>query len=344
MNLAVKATGSGRRKPVADFKHIGYSNARLDLPDKIFGKAAFIHDMRLAGMVHARVVRQPNRGALIDKIDEKAITRAAKGKVDFVRIGNFLAVVGDDETAVELAGAAAVNAVSWQNVEAPTAAAARSQLATAAPLHRPHLRRAERASRKAANVSRRPTAAAIWRTLRSRRPAVSRNIATVILRCGRIARVCIPLRASLAKALGLEASAITVHHVQGSGCYGHNGADDAAADAAIIAMQMPGKPVRVRWRREEEFVYEPKTSGHGREGAARNSTTPASRSTGRRKSGARRIATGPAPAACFWARSALPNSMPEPPPNDVPEIERRRRHPQRRAALRHRGQAYRSTI
>ena len=122
MNLAVKATGSGRRKPVADLKHIGYSNARLDLPDKIFGKAAFIHDMRLAGMVHARVVRQPNRGAVIDKIDEKAITRAAKGKVDFVRIGNFLAVVGDDETAVDLAGAAAVNAVSWQNVEAPTAA------------------------------------------------------------------------------------------------------------------------------------------------------------------------------------------------------------------------------
>ncbi len=68
-----------------------------------------------------------------------------------------------------------------------------------------------------------------------------------------------PLRAALAKTLGLDASAIIVHHVQGSGCYGHNGADDAAADAAIIAMQMPGKPIRVRWRREEEFIYEPKT-------------------------------------------------------------------------------------
>ncbi len=51
-----------------------------------------------------------------------------------------------------------------------------------------------------------------------------------------------------------------MQHVQGSGCYGHNGADDAAADAAIIAMQTPGAPVRVRWRREEEFVYEPKTT------------------------------------------------------------------------------------
>ena len=68
-----------------------------------------------------------------------------------------------------------------------------------------------------------------------------------------------PLRAALAKTLKLEPSSIVVHHVQGSGCYGHNGADDAAADAAIIAMQKPGQPIRVRWRREEEFVYEPKT-------------------------------------------------------------------------------------
>ena len=65
------------------------------------------------------------------------------------------------------------------------------------------------------------------------------------------------VRTSLAKALGIEASKITVRHVHGSGCYGHNGADDAAADAAIIAMRLPGKPVRVRWRREEEFVSGP---------------------------------------------------------------------------------------
>ena len=45
--------------------------------------------------------------------------------------------------------------------------------------------------------------------------------------------------------------------MQGPGCYGHNGADDAAADAAVIAMRSPGKPVRVRWRREEEFGFEP---------------------------------------------------------------------------------------
>ncbi len=66
-----------------------------------------------------------------------------------------------------------------------------------------------------------------------------------------------PLRAALARTLKLDPAAISVRHVQGPGCYGHNGADDAAADAAVIAMRMPGQPVRVRWRREEEFGFEP---------------------------------------------------------------------------------------
>jgi len=57
--------------------------------------------------------------------------------------------------------------------------------------------------------------------------------------------------------LKLDPASITVHHAQGPGCYGHNGADDAAADAAALAVKKPGVPVRVRWRREEEFGFEP---------------------------------------------------------------------------------------
>jgi CO/xanthine dehydrogenase Mo-binding subunit len=66
-----------------------------------------------------------------------------------------------------------------------------------------------------------------------------------------------PLRAALARTLKLDPASIIVHHVQGPGCYGHNGADDAAADAAALAMRRPGVPIRVRWRREEEFGFEP---------------------------------------------------------------------------------------
>src|SRR5213075_1765776 len=66
-----------------------------------------------------------------------------------------------------------------------------------------------------------------------------------------------PLRAALARTLKLDPATISAKHVQGPGCYGHNGADDAAADAAVIAMRMPGRPIRVRWCREEEFRFEP---------------------------------------------------------------------------------------
>jgi nicotinate dehydrogenase subunit B len=66
-----------------------------------------------------------------------------------------------------------------------------------------------------------------------------------------------PLRAALARTLKIDPSMISVRHVQGPGCYGHNGADDAATDAAIIALWMPGRPIRVRWRRQEEFAFEP---------------------------------------------------------------------------------------
>ena len=259
INLATKATGTGARKAVADFTAIGHDTARLDLPGKIFGDAAFIHDMKLDGMVHARVVRQPNRGANIGNIDEAGIKRAARGPVELVRIGNFLAILGNNETAVDLAGAAAVNHVSWQNVEAPTPLQQEASwllqqpsvdrlLGAPEPSDPQGRERFERTFTRGfvAHASISPSCGlALYKD----------GVMTVWTHCQGV----YPLRAALARTLKMEPAAIVVNHVQGSGCYGHNGADDAAADAAIIAMQKPGTPIRVRWRREEEFVYEPKS-------------------------------------------------------------------------------------
>ncbi len=225
VDLAVNATGAGARKKVADFKTIGQSSGRLDLPGKIFGAPVFINDMVLDGMMHARVVRQPNYGASIGTVDEAAIGRAAKGAIKFVRNGNFLAIVGADETSVDLAGAAAVDRVTWDNVEPPTATQQEASWLPQRPGHRPPLRRAgvrRQPGQGAVRVDLYP--AATWRTPRCRRPAASPCSATAASRSGPIARAFFPLRAALARTLGLETSAITVHHAQGAGCYGHNGA------------------------------------------------------------------------------------------------------------------------
>jgi CO/xanthine dehydrogenase Mo-binding subunit len=70
-----------------------------------------------------------------------------------------------------------------------------------------------------------------------------------------------PLRADLAKVLQLDEMRITVTHVEGAGCYGHNAADDVALDAVLLARAVPGRPVRVQWSREDEFGWEPYGSG-----------------------------------------------------------------------------------
>jgi CO/xanthine dehydrogenase Mo-binding subunit len=66
-----------------------------------------------------------------------------------------------------------------------------------------------------------------------------------------------PLRDNLARVIGLNAEDVHIIHAEGAGCYGHNGADDAACDAALLAKALPGRPVRVQWMRQQEFAWEP---------------------------------------------------------------------------------------
>jgi CO/xanthine dehydrogenase Mo-binding subunit len=318
VNLAIKATGSGTRKAVANFKNIGASSARLDLPAKVFGDATFIHDMQLDGMLHARVVRQPNRGAKIGSIDEAAIKRAAKGDVGFVRNGNFLAVFGQNETAVDLAAAASVNHVTWGNVETPT------PLQQEGPwlLQRPSVDRILGSPEPSDPQGRERFEQTYTRGFVAH-ASISPSCGLALYKDGQMTvwthcQGVFPLRGALARTLKLDPSAIIVHHAQGSGCYGHNGADDAAADAAIIAMQMPGKPIRVRWRREEEFVYEPKSPSMVVKVRALldNAGKPADWTA--------EIWSGnhngrPGGGNSLLGEEALPGYMPLPPANEVPE-------------------------
>jgi CO/xanthine dehydrogenase Mo-binding subunit len=318
VDLAVKATGGGKRKHVGDFNAIGKSSPRVDLPAKVFGESVFIHDLHFDGMVHARVVRQPNRGATIGSIDENAIRRAAKGPIEIVRNGNFLAILGGDESVVEAASAAAANHMSWRKVESPTL----TQQEANWLLQRPVIERVFGAP-ETGNPQNRTRYEATYTRGYLAHASISPSCGLALYKDAKLmiwthCQGVYPLRAALAKALKLEPSSIVVHHVQGSGCYGHNGADDAAADAAIIAMQKPGQPIRVRWRREEEFIYEPKTPAMvvkvrallDDNGKPVDWTQEIWSPTHNLRPGA---------GGNLLGAIALPDPPPEPPPDDVPE-------------------------
>jgi CO/xanthine dehydrogenase Mo-binding subunit len=258
VDLTRHATGQSPTKSVRDYTVVGRSAPRTDLPAKVFGGPAFIHDMTLDGMVHARVVRQPRRDAVIAKVDEAALRRAAKGPIEMVRHGNFLAILGADETIVEAVAAVALNHVTWDGVEPinPYQEEARWLL------QQPSIDRTIGPPPAAEPTPGTTRYEATYTRMHIAHASVAPSCGLALYRDGRLqvwthSQGVYPLRDALARTLKLDPAAISVKHVQGPGCYGHNGADDAAADAAVIAFHQPGQPIRVRWRREEEFGFEP---------------------------------------------------------------------------------------
>jgi nicotinate dehydrogenase subunit B len=258
VDLRRDATGQPPTKSVRDYSVVGRNAPRVDLAAKVFGGAAFAHDMVLDGMVHARVVRQPRRGAAIASIDEAALRRAAKGPIEIVRHGNFVAILGADETVVEAAAGLAPNHVVWDGVDPinPFQQEARWLL------QQPSIDRTIGPPPPSEPTPGTTRHEATYTRMHVAHASVAPSCGLAIYRDGRLtvwthSQGVYPLRDALARTLKLDPETISVKHVQGPGCYGHNGADDAAADAAVIAFHQPGKPIRVRWRREEEFGFEP---------------------------------------------------------------------------------------
>ena len=106
ISLDRRASGTAPTKSPSKYKIVGTSLPRLDLPAKVKG-AAFIHDIAVEGVVHARMLRQPWKGARLASLDEAAVRKAAEAPIDIIRDGEFVAFTGDDELAVTRAAEAA---------------------------------------------------------------------------------------------------------------------------------------------------------------------------------------------------------------------------------------------
>jgi len=239
-------------KSPGEYRLVGREGQRrVDVPAKATG-AAFVHDA--VGDLHARVVRPPS---LHDRLSELDVEVAEPGVL--VVDGSFVAVAHPVEyEAVRLAARVADNA-RWHRTVFRLAHggidAARRDAALPFPIR----------DGVPVGVPRRRLAT----THRARysRPflmhgTLGPSAATALLRRGKLriesaSQGIEPLRHVLARALEMDARRIELKHVAGAGCYGHNGADDATLDAALVARAVPGRRVVLKWSREDEHAFEP---------------------------------------------------------------------------------------
>lgn len=314
-DYAADITGSVQPKPPSAYRVVGQPVKRKDLIAKVSG-AAFIHDIVRPDMLHARMVRQPSRDAQLVGLDEAAIRRAAPGDFRTVRVGNFVAFAGPDETVVQRAAVAALSHVKWEGVRELSPAHGEAAWYVGQPCDDRFIgdAAAEPAGEVVSAVYSRPFVA---------HAAMAPSCGLAEFRDGRMevwshTQGVYPLRNSIAEILGLSRDAVVVHHAHGAGCYGHNGADDAALDAAVIAREIPDHCIRLQWRREEEFGFEPVSTAH------RTRIAAVLDAAGRPVDWTTEVWAGshvqrPIYGGLFLAQEALPNPPSPAKPGDPPE-------------------------
>ncbi len=255
--LRREASAQATLKAAAERRYIGIAIPRRDLPAKITGVPAYVQDMDLPGMLHGRVVRPPAYLARLAALDGAEV-QALPGVVAVVRDGSFVGVIAAREEQAIRAARRLARVAQWEPgaglpADVPTSAYLQKQPA-----------RSEVISEKTAATA--ADAAAVVEATYTRpyvaHASLAPSCAVAILRDGKFqvwthSQGIYPLRRDLARTLGVPESAVMVVHAEGAGCYGHNGADDVALDAALLARAAPNRPVRVQWMREDEFGWEP---------------------------------------------------------------------------------------
>jgi nicotinate dehydrogenase subunit B len=256
-DLHRRVTAQVKPKPPSSHRIVGTPVARFDIPRKVTGGAAYVQDLRLPGMLHGRVLRPPNYGAKLDGVDAAKIN-AMPGVVAVVRDGSFVGVVAErEEQAIKASEALRASARWTRGPALPDQARIYEHLLSLPD--EPHL-----ISEKQAAV---PDGAKVIEAT-YRRPYIAHasigpSCAVARFGDGKMtvwthSQGVFPLRGNLVMALKLPPDKVHCIHMEGSGCYGHNGADDVALDAALLARAAPGgRPVRLQWMRGDEFGWEP---------------------------------------------------------------------------------------
>ncbi|MFG1213134.1 molybdopterin cofactor-binding domain-containing protein [Xanthobacter flavus] len=238
-----------------DFTVMDRPVPRVDIPAKVTGGAAYVQDMRLPGMVHGRIVRPPSYGARLVALDAGSV-EAMPGVLKVVRDGAFLGVIAEQEwTAIQAMRRLATLARWEETAQLPDEA------------HLPEALMALPTRDTTILEVGQPDAPAFTLDTLFTRPylahgSIGPSCAIAHLEGDTMTvwthtQGVYPLRDALAGLLAMAPEKVRCIHAEGAGCYGQNGADDAGADAAMLARALPGRPVRVQWMREQEHAWEP---------------------------------------------------------------------------------------
>jgi CO/xanthine dehydrogenase Mo-binding subunit len=254
-----RAQPTSKLTPTSEFVEMGKPRHRIDIPAKVTGGAAYIQDMRPEGMLHGRIVRPPSPAARLQSVDLSGV-ETMPGVVKVVRDGSFLGVLAEKEWQAIKAMRALSAAAQWSEQASLPDMANLSNVLMAMPA-------------EDGVVVDKQVPVAVKRTQEATFTRPYQIHGSIGPSCGLAHLVdgvttvwthtqgVYPDQKAIAQMLAVPAEQVRCIHVEGSGCYGHNGADDAAADAALLAQAVPGRPVKVQWMREQEHAWEPFSPG-----------------------------------------------------------------------------------
>jgi CO/xanthine dehydrogenase Mo-binding subunit len=246
-------------KKAPGYKVIGKSIPRVDIPAKVTGEFTYVHDVRLPGMLHARVIRPDDHGARIASVDDSA-ARQVGGFVQTVRKGDFLAVVARNEWAA--IKAARAMRVTWTVGTGLPDQATVFETWRKRPIAKEDITQ-NVGDAKAAIGGSASRIKATYDFAVQTHATIGPSCAVADFQGGKLtvwtsSQATHSMQHELAVITGLSREAIRLVFIEGAGCYGRNGTEDAAADASLISMAV-GQPVRVQWSRADETARSPKS-------------------------------------------------------------------------------------
>jgi len=253
-NLALNP--NAKRKPASEWKILGQPVQRLDIPALATGQFEFVHNVRVPGMLHGRVVRPPEVGATLVRVDESSVS-ALPGFVKVVVKKNFVGVVAEKP---------------WQATQMATALRAEWTKGSGLPAQATFFQylRDDTRSRDQFTVNSKDVDDRIGKAAKvvkatyqhayQMHGSVGTSCAVADVKDGKATiwsatQSPYPTRNTAAALMGLKPEDVHVIFRMGAGCYGLNGADTVSYDAALMS-QAVGRPVRVQLSRKDEMAWE----------------------------------------------------------------------------------------